>query len=293
MNKLAVCLLGFGEVGQVLAPELRTRTAKLTAWDLKFPESGNAPAHAARQLGVLAAADARTAVAGAELVISAVTAAQTVAAARSVASHLHSGAYYFDLNSCSPTAKVEASEFIEAAGAKYVEAAIMSPIAPRNAASPMLLGGPHASGFLALARELGFAGVELFSGKLGAASAAKMCRSVIVKGLEALMLESLLTARAFGVERAVLDSLQSLELGDWHAQSRYMISRALIHGRRRAEEMREAANTVVSAGFASSMSQACAQWQDWASDRATAASHRDLERLLDALVATVDREAAA
>ena len=86
----------------------------------------------------------------------------------------------------------------------------MSPISPRRAASPMLLGGAHAAAFLPLARELGFAGAKTFSGKLGAASAAKMCRSVIVKGLEALMLESLLTARQHGVDEAVLDSLQSL-----------------------------------------------------------------------------------
>lgn len=293
MSALKVCLLGFGEVGQALAPELRARTGGLTAWDLKFSDAASAPSRAAPRLEVLAAADARHAVADAGLVISAVTAAQTGQAARSVAAHLSPDAYYFDLNSCSPAAKQEAAGVIHSAGGRFVEAAIMSPIAPRNAASPMLLGGPHAAGFASLATELGFKGAQMFSGKLGAASAAKMCRSVVVKGLEALLLESLLTARSFGVERAVLDSLQSLTLDDWRTQARYMISRALIHGRRRAEEMREAANTVAEAGFPSGMSEACAGWQEWASDRSTAASAQDLEKLLDALVATRKREAAA
>ena len=158
------------------------------------------PTLAAARLEVLAAADAGSAVADADVVISAVTAAQIGEAARSVAKHLKRQAYYFDLNSTSPAAKQAAAAVIDSAGGRFVEAAIMSPIAPRGAASPMLLGGPHAAGFLPLATQLGFTGAQVFSEKLGAASAAKMCRSVVVKGLEALMLESLLTARNFGVE---------------------------------------------------------------------------------------------
>lgn len=292
MNALNVCLLGLGEVGQALAPELRAHTGQLTAWDLKFSDDTSAPSRAAPRLEVLAAADARAGVVNADLVISAVTAAQTGEAARSVAAHLKRDAWYFDLNSCSPAAKTDAAAAIDAVGGRFVEAAIMSPIAPRNAASPMLLGGAHAAAFAPVARQLGFTGATVFSGKLGAASAAKMCRSVIVKGLEALMLESLLAARNFGVERAVLDSLQSLSLDDWRTQSRYMISRALIHGRRRAEEMREAAHTVAEAGFSPGMSNACADWQEWASHRFSAASTPDLEKLLDTL-ARQTREVAA
>lgn len=279
-----ICLLGFGEVGQTLAADLRAHAAGIAAWDLEFARSASTPALAAARLGVTAAVDARSAVAEADLVISAVTAAQIGEAAASVAPHLKPRAYYFDLNSTSPASKQAAAAVVDAAGGRFVEAAIMSPIAPRGAASPMLLGGAHAAAFAPLAKQLGFAGAQVFSERLGAASAAKMCRSVIVKGLEALMLESLLTARKFGVEQTVLDSLQSLtpESG-WKAQGRYMISRALIHGRRRAEEMREVARTVGEAGLTPHMSGACAQWQDWAAEH-SAASNEGLEQMLDTLL---------
>jgi 3-hydroxyisobutyrate dehydrogenase-like beta-hydroxyacid dehydrogenase len=293
VKPLDICLLGFGEVGQALAPELRARAPAPCAWDLAFADAGSAPSRAAIGLDVLAAPDAKSAVKNADLVISAVTAAQAGEAARSVAPHLKAGAYYFDLNSCSPATRLQAAETIEAAGGRFVEAAVMSPIAPRNAATPMLLGGAHAANFLSLAAGLGFSGATVFSGKLGAASAAKMCRSVIVKGLEALMLESLLTARTFGVEQAVLESLESLPLENWRTQSRYMISRALIHGARRAEEMREAAETVAQAGFPAAMSEACADWQEWASLRSSAAPVADLDKMLEVLVATRSREVAA
>jgi 3-hydroxyisobutyrate dehydrogenase-like beta-hydroxyacid dehydrogenase len=293
VTALHVCLLGFGEVGQALAPDLRARGATLTAWDLKFADAGSDPSRAALRLEVHAASDAASSVKDADVVVSAVTAAQAGEAARSVAVHLKARAFYFDLNSCSPAARQKAAQTVEAAGGRFVEAAIMSPIAPRNAASPMLLGGAHAADFLSLAHELGFTGTSVFSAKLGSASAAKMCRSVIVKGLESLMLESLLTARNFGVERAVLDSLQSMSLDDWRTQSRYMISRALVHGRRRAEEMREAARTVAEAGLSPCMSEACAGWQEWASQRTSANSTGDLDKLLEALLATRNRETAA
>jgi 3-hydroxyisobutyrate dehydrogenase-like beta-hydroxyacid dehydrogenase len=279
-----ICLLGFGEVGQALLADLRSHADGVAAWDLEFADPGSSPALAAARFEVLAA-DARSAVAGADLVISAVTAAQIGEAAGSVARHLAPGAYYFDLNSTSPAAKRAAAAAVDSAGGRFVEAAIMSAIAPRRAASPMLLGGPHAAGFLPLARKLGFTGAEVFSEKLGAASAAKMCRSVVIKGLEALMLESLLTARKFGVEQAVLESLRSTFPSDTvHSHGRYMISRALVHGRRRAEEMREVARTVTEAGIVPRMSGACAEWQEWAAGHSAAAANDDLERMLDTLL---------
>ena len=283
-NALRICLLGFGEVGQTLGGHLRGRTRRLAAWDLKFSDAASAPSRAAPPLDVLAARDAKAAVAGADVVISAVTAAQTVEAARSVAAHVSRGTYFFDLNSTSPAAKREAAAIIDAAGGRFVEAAIMSPIAPRGATSPMLLGGTHAADFLPLVSGLGFNGAQVFSENLGAASAAKMCRSVVVKGLEALMLESLLTARNFGVEGAVLESFRSLLVDDWRKSGRYMMSRALTHGRRRGEEMREAVRTVTEAGFEPRMSVACAEWQDWAAAHGGLADE-PLEQMLDSLLA--------
>lgn len=282
---LRICLLGFGEVGQALAVDLGARGIKAIAvWDILFPVPDSPPRRAVVVQDIRAAISAQEAVASADLVISAVTASQDVAAARSVAPDLKRGAYFLDVNSVSPAVKVETSQIVETAGGRYIEAAIMSPINPKRAASPMLFGGPHATEFLPIARQLGFSGASVFSDRIGSASAAKMCRSVIVKGMEALLGESLLAARRYGVEDAVLDSLGTLlAKDDWHAQARYMISRSLIHGRRRAEEMREVARTIVEAGFEPRMSSACAVWQDWAAAHRAAAAHEDLNDMLDSM----------
>jgi hypothetical protein len=68
-----------------------------------------------------------------------------------------------------------------------------------------------------------------------------------------------------------------------------MISRALVHGRRRAEEMGEAARTVAEAGISSRMSAACAEWQEWAAHHRQAADSQDIGVMLDALLSAQER----
>jgi 3-hydroxyisobutyrate dehydrogenase-like beta-hydroxyacid dehydrogenase len=279
MRERAIALIGFGEVGGIFARDLRATGARLAAWDILFPSGKPESAHARL------AHSAADAVRDAELIISAVTAAQTLEAAHSVCSGLPKGAWFLDLNSASPAMKKAAAGAIEAAGGRYVEAAVMSPVPPKRLATPMLLGGPHAQAFLPLASELGLRGCKPFSPELGKASAAKMCRSVMVKGIEALLTESLLSARRYGVENEVVGSLGDLFPGpDWRTLARYMISRSLEHGKRRAEEMREVAVTVREAGLSPLMSSACAERQGLAPAFADALEHQELAAMLDAIL---------
>jgi 3-hydroxyisobutyrate dehydrogenase-like beta-hydroxyacid dehydrogenase len=281
-----VCLIGFGEVGQTLADDLaRAGITSIVAWDTLFTDGASIPSRGLAGRRVRAAADAISAVRGAQLVVSAVTAAQDAHAARSVIPGLERGTFYLDLNSVSPEMKQEVAAIVSATGARYVEGAVMSPIGPKRIASPILLGGPHAEDFLRLGQALGFSGASVFSQEVGKASAAKMCRSVMIKGIEALLTESMLSARRHGVEETVLASLKDLLPGaDWRKLAQYMISRSLVHGKRRAEEMREVAETVRNAGLTPHMSAACAQRQDWAAQFKSAAEAETLEGMLDGIL---------
>ncbi len=260
-----VALIGFGEVGRIFAEGLRAQgVERITAYDPLFADPDSRPSRAAAAAGVEAASSAIEAATGAGLVISAVTAAQAMAAAQSVIGGIGQGAFFLDVNSASPGVKTAASEAIDAAGGRYVEAAVMSSVPPKGLKTPMLLGGAHAADFLAYAADLDL-NAKVFADRVGPASATKMCRSVMIKGVEALLAECLLTARHYGVEGTVLDSLSDLlPHPDWRKQSAYMISRSLIHGRRRAEEMREVAVTVDEAGVDPLMSRSTVERQDWA-----------------------------
>ena len=286
---MKIALIGLGEVGAIIAEDLAPR-ANLSAWDTQFANAASKPSRAMTGRPIRRGKDAADAVSGVDLVISAVTAAQTENAASDAGKGISKGAWYLDLNSASPGAKRNAAQAINSAGGKYVEAAVMSPFPPKRSASPILLGGPYAEAFLPIARDLGFSGARVFSPEYGKASAAKLCRSVMVKGIEALLTESMLSARYYGVEDTVLASLDDLFPGpNWPKLSRYMISRAVEHGTRRAEEMREAARTVKEAGIAPLLSEATAARQDWAAAFKNALAGEDLQSLLDVMREEMDK----
>lgn len=280
------CLLGFGEVGTTLASDLAGRSSNLNVYDTLFEDPESVPLRAAKHApNVIAHPSPANAVRGCGLVISAVTAGQCVAAARSVSADLQPGAWFLDLNSVSPRTREQAASVIEGARGRYVECAVMSTIKPLGIASPMLLGGRHAGDFLASNTLPALRSAHVFDAQLGRASAAKMCRSVVIKGLEALITESLMAARSYGVESVVLESLQNLMPGgDWVEHARYMISRSLIHGSRRAEEMRQVVATLGEAGLESQMSKACAARQETAPRFSAAAGEPELAAMLDRML---------
>ena len=270
--QLRVGLVGYGEVGRILAEDLRLRgVARIGAYDLKLGTTQEGPlvAHAA-QHGVHLSASHEALAADADLVICAVTASQTVAVAERWAPAVRPGTWFLDFNSASPGAKVTAAARIDGAGGRFVEGAVMTSVPPHRIRVPLLLGGPHAEALKPLLDALGFAATA-GSRQLGVASATKMCRSVMIKGLEAMVIESFTTARAYGVEAAVLASLAETFPGiDWERQGAYFFQRVIQHGRRRAEEMREAAQTVREAGLEPWSAAGTAQRQAWLADLADA-----------------------
>jgi 3-hydroxyisobutyrate dehydrogenase-like beta-hydroxyacid dehydrogenase len=250
----------------------------------------------ARRDGVAFGETNATAIAGAPLVISAVTAHSTLAAAKASARAIAPGALFVDLNSASPRTKRECAEAVDAAGGRYVEAAVMTSVPPYGIRVPMLLGGAHAQEALALLEALGF-DAKVASKDLGVASAIKMCRSIVIKGMEAIFVESLLCARAHRVEKPVLDSLaETFPDIDWEEQASYFWSRVVKHGRRRAEEMHEAAAMVEDDGFAPSTAEATAKRQAFVAALAErgafagVAQDRGWRALADAALASLARD---
>jgi 3-hydroxyisobutyrate dehydrogenase-like beta-hydroxyacid dehydrogenase len=273
MNLNHIGLIGYGEVGKTFCAGLKTKpgVSAIAAWDLKFTNAATRDAeqaHAA-SAGVQACTCMQALCEASTFILSAVTASNTLSVAQEAAKSIRPGSVFLDLNSASPGTKLQCAAVIEAAGAHYVEAGVMTSVPPYGIRVPMLLGGVKASA-LAAALTIWQLDATAVSDKLGIASAIKMCRSVMIKGLEALVIESYTTARAYGVEDYVLPTLQETYPGiDWQAQGAYLFSRVVQHGKRRAEEMREAANTVRETGAPPLMAAAIADKQQWVADQAS------------------------
>ncbi|HQX68143.1 MAG TPA: DUF1932 domain-containing protein [Ottowia sp.] len=273
-SRIRLGLIGYGEVGKIFSASLKAQpgVAAVGAWDLKFARADTRAAeraHAAAA-GVQAHDSAAALCAASALVISAVTASSTLAVAEEAARHIQPGTLFLDLNSASPGTKRQCAALIDGAGAHYVEAGVMTSVPPYGIRVPMLLGGAQAAALAARLNDWGM-DVRAVSEQLGVASAIKMCRSVMIKGLEALVIESYTAARAYGVEEHVLPTLQeTFPSIDWAAQGAYFFQRVAQHGQRRAEEMRESARTVREAGFEPLMTAAIADKQQWVAEQARA-----------------------
>jgi 3-hydroxyisobutyrate dehydrogenase-like beta-hydroxyacid dehydrogenase len=290
--------LGFGEAGFHLARGLRRAGAPpLIAFDIKaYHDAGGERIRArAAETSTHLVESPRMLAREARVILSVVTAASALEAAESLAADLVADHLYVDLNSVSPATKGQIAAVVADGAGRFVEGSIMAPVSGADHRVPILLNGPAAPAVVDALSAYQMR-LEVMSGAIGAAAAVKMCRSIVIKGLEALLLECTLAAREYGAADRVYDSLAETYPGiDWRKTASYMIGRVLEHGERRAREMEEVVRTLGTAGIEPLMAEATARAQDW-----EAAMRRDgrlngprpdtVERLLTLLV---DRRHAA
>lgn len=260
-----IAFIGFGEVGGIFAADLKASGASAVAvYDIKLEDARLAPAlrEKAAAAQVRVAESAADAMADMDIVISAVTASSVLDVAEGAALHLKPGQIFFDVNSASPETKRTAAGLVEAQGAHYVEGAVMAPVPAPRLRVPILAGGPKAQAAAELLNALGM-NVRAVSETHGRASAMKLCRSIMIKGIEALIIDCARSAKAWDVEAEVFASLEDTFPGvDFAKLAETMASRVRQHGVRRAAEMREAADMVADLGFNDALVRAVAEAQE-------------------------------
>jgi 3-hydroxyisobutyrate dehydrogenase-like beta-hydroxyacid dehydrogenase len=265
-----VSLIGFGEAGTLLGRGLAAAGLSVRAYDIKFcaADLRLASAEKATPMGVTLVYTPEKAIENADLIISAVTAGSAAQVAEQIGPRLGPHQFFLDINSVSPATKRHDQQAVQANGAHYVEAAVMAPIPPYGLQVPMLLGGDHAHSLSKALNTLGMR-TRAVSEEIGIASAIKMCRSVMIKGMEALTMECLAAARAYNAEKEVLASLDETypNMGWADQLPHYLISRIAEHGERRAAEMREVAHTLSEAQIQPTMALAAAQTHQATADQ--------------------------
>lgn len=245
-----IALVGFGEAGSTFAQAASWR-GLACAWDI-------APARRAAmaECDVVAAASIEEALQGAELILSLVTADQALAVARDYAPHITPGTLWCDMNSVAPETKRAAGILVEKHGGRYIDVAVLAPVHPARLQVPLLLSGRAALNAEVALHEAGFGNARVVSKEIGQASAIKMIRSIMVKGIEALTDEMMQAAATAGVTDEVLASLDASEKAvSWRERAAYNLERMHNHGVRRAAEMEESAKTLESLGVAPIMTQ--------------------------------------
>jgi 3-hydroxyisobutyrate dehydrogenase len=277
-----IAFIGFGEAGQTISRGLLAQAKPaMRTYDILFGQPAGAPLEAAaKDLGVALARDHADAVREADLVMLTVTASSSLEAARSCLPGLRKGQLFLDMNSVSPKRKIETAALVAPTGAAYVDVAVMAPAAPYLHKVPCLIGGPGAEALAPRAAALGMK-MEVVANEVGQACAIKMFRSIVVKGLEALLVESMAASAEYGVEDRVLASLKETWPGiDWEKLAGYMLERVVSHGWRRAAEMREVSETLRSIGMEPIMAAAAAERQQWVAELGIKAKTEDRATLV-------------
>lgn len=257
---MKIGFVGYGEAARAFHEGLARPDFTFLAYDLKLSDPGSGMRAAMTDRGV-AVCDEVAGLAEADWVFSAVTADQSLLAIQPLLPHLRQGQLVIDINSVSPDRKRQTSTAVEAAGARYLDMAVMAPVHPRRHETPVLIAGPEAVRLLPDLQQLGFS-AGIAGERPGAATAIKMVRSLFVKGLEAITVETLLAAEASGCFDEILGSISGSFPGlDWPRFAEYQFERTTTHGRRRAAEMRESAATLDALGLHGVLADAIADVQ--------------------------------
>jgi 3-hydroxyisobutyrate dehydrogenase-like beta-hydroxyacid dehydrogenase len=260
----SIGFIGFGEAAQAVAQGLAAEApqAVLSAYDPRFADAAAGPAlrKRAHACGVVVSETPAGATAGADVVLSLVVGSAAVRVGGAVGANLGKGQIFVDLNSISPEGKKEVARALRASGdGEFVEGAIMARVPPYKHKVPILLAGPSAAAAAEKLNALGMS-CEAVGEQIGQACAVKMIRSVMVKGVEALLIESLTAAEVAGVRERIIDSIAETFPGiDWRESATYYIGRTQEHGARRVTEMNESAETLRGLGVEPMLTAAIAQ----------------------------------
>jgi 3-hydroxyisobutyrate dehydrogenase-like beta-hydroxyacid dehydrogenase len=258
---MKIGFLGYGEAARAFHEGLSRPGLVFIAYDILLDREEGATSQAIESGGGIVA-DTIATLADADWIFSAVTADQSLLAVEPLLPHLRQGQVLIDINSVSPDRKRQTAAAVEAAGATYLDMAVMAPVHPRKHRTPVLIAGHAAERLLPEFEALGFS-VSIVGPTPGTATAIKMVRSLFVKGLEAITVEALLAAQAAGCFEEILASLSGSFPGlDWPKFAEYQFERTTIHGKRRAAEMQESAATLDALGLNGNLAREIAQVQD-------------------------------
>jgi 3-hydroxyisobutyrate dehydrogenase-like beta-hydroxyacid dehydrogenase len=281
-----IAFVGFGEAARAFVQSLAQtgiqakQGLKFTAFDIL---DSPAMAQAMADHGVARADDPAGAIAGADWIISAVTADQSLIAAQSAAAHIEQGQVWIDINSVSPDRKKDTAAVIEAQHGTYLDMAVMAPVHPRGHSTPVLIAGTSALDMGRMLGDLGF-DLDVVSETPGEATAVKMGRALFVKGLEAITVECALAAAASGVYDRVIPTLERSYPGlGWPDILNYNFERTLRHGTRRAAEMRESGATLDALGLTGGLAREIAAVQDKMGALPETALPKDAPELITAI----------
>lgn len=224
---MKIAILGLGEAGSRFANDLARLGVTVVGYD---------PALKRDLLPTVMVAGSNTEAAQyADIVLSVNLSAVAEAVATEVLPVLKQGQLYAEMNTASPDTKQRVEAILNPSGALVVDVAIMAPVPPKGILTPFLVSGPGASLFAERLRPLGLA-ISVLSDGVGEAATRKLLRSIVYKGIAAVIGEAVEAGRAFGLEPYIREQILSVVGGNDALIDRFLEG-SKTHALRRSHEL--------------------------------------------------------
>ncbi len=245
---MRVCVFGLGEAGSLIAGDLAAAGAEVNGYD---------PADVGTPPGVVRHADPVSAVRDASLVLAVTAAADAPGARAQALDAIPAGATYADLATAPAGLKVQLAATAAGAGLGFADVALMAPVPGNGLRTPALASGPGAVAFVGALAPLGMP-IEHVGDEPGLAATRKLLRSVVMKGLAALIVESLQAAEAAGLTAETWDTVVAQLTAADEALVRRLVTGTGRHAVRRTDEMEATVDLLTELGVEPTMTAATA-----------------------------------
>lgn len=259
---MVIAFIGFGEVAYCISKGLREDLADppaISGYDIALGSGSAYEAtlkSRAAEVGATLFSSVADAVQGADIVFSAVQGGYAVDAGKSARDRMKKGALYIDLTTANPDHKLELEKHFAEKGISFVDSAMLGPLPIYKHKVPMLISGSGTKEAESAMRAMHM-DVTPVAGAAGSASKIKLIRSVYMKGLQALLVETFVFAHKAGVESMVLDSISgTMSATSFPETVKRLVAADLIHAERRAHEVEESIGVMKDMGIAPTVSTA-------------------------------------
>jgi 3-hydroxyisobutyrate dehydrogenase-like beta-hydroxyacid dehydrogenase len=173
--------------------------------------------------------------------------------------YLGESTVYADFNTASPAVKASLAQKAAEAGIRFADVAVLAPVNRAGSKTALMTSGTGAERTAELLRPFEVP-IEVIPGEAGTAASRKLLRSVFMKGLAGLVLETVAAGAAAGNESWIRDQMAA-ELGpDGHALVERLITGSHAHAVRRTHEIEDALDYVRQLGTPAWMTEGALAW---------------------------------
>lgn len=258
--------IGFGEVGYELSKGVKSAgMVEIFAFDPFFNDAkqGELVRQRAKEAGVLLLATPAEVVRKSDVVIAATPGSSALQAALGVIDEIDKDKLYVDVSTSTAATKKKISEAVEGKGARFVDGAMMGGLSMQHHKVPTLVSGSGSDEYIRLLTPYGMVLTKV-SDNAGDAIAVKLVRSIAMKGLASLAVETLEAAVKLGVESLVLKSISdTLTSAPFDENLDWLVTASAIHATRQVHEMHDVMKMMAEIGVTSTMTEATTKRLEW------------------------------